>query len=97
MHTNHTKYIFENQGNETLKDVSKSGKERPWKDKKIDNVSYADILEVLKLKKAHNVRDCGNILGSVAKLKNEKGLGYRVLTPFHFVLNYQIVDAISFF
>ncbi|QIN27736.1 protein rep (plasmid) [Staphylococcus chromogenes] len=62
MHTNHTKYIFENQGNETLKDVSKSGKERPWKDKKIDNVSYADILEVLKLKKAHNVRDCGNIL-----------------------------------
>lgn len=62
MHTNHTKYIFENQGNETLKDVSKSGKERPWKDKKIENVNYADILEVLKLKKAHNVRDCGNIL-----------------------------------
>ena len=62
MHTNHTKYIFENQGNEILKDVSKSGKERPWKDKKIENVSYADILEVLKLKKAHNVRDCGNIL-----------------------------------
>lgn len=62
MQFNTTKYIDGNQGNETLKDVSKNGKERPWKEKKIDNVSYADILEILKLKKAHNVRDCGNIL-----------------------------------
>ncbi|WP_259338208.1 protein rep, partial [Staphylococcus simulans] len=52
----------ENQDVETLKDVSKSGKERPWREKKIDNVSYADILEILKIKKAHNVRECGNIL-----------------------------------
>nr|WP_172684413.1 protein rep [Staphylococcus simulans] len=36
--------------------------ERPWREKKIDNVSYADILEILKIKKAHNVRECGNIL-----------------------------------
>lgn len=62
MQFNTTKYIDGNQGNETLKDVSKNGRERPWKEKKIDNVSYADILEILKLKKAHNVRDCGNIL-----------------------------------
>ncbi|UXR32828.1 protein rep [Staphylococcus simulans] len=29
---------------------------------KIDNVSYADILEILKIKKAHNVKQCGNVL-----------------------------------
>ncbi len=63
MHTNHTKYVFENQDNETLKDVSKNVKERrPWREKKIDNVSYADILEILKIKKAHSVKQCGNVL-----------------------------------
>ncbi|AVO03418.1 hypothetical protein A9958_13365 (plasmid) [Staphylococcus simulans] len=62
MQFNTTRYIDENQDVETLKDISKSGKVRPWREKKIDNVSYADILEILKLKKAHNVRDCGNIL-----------------------------------
>ncbi len=62
MHTNHTKYVFENQDNAILKDVSKNGKERPWREKKIDNVSYADILEILKIKKAHNVKQCGNVL-----------------------------------
>ncbi|WP_460905523.1 protein rep, partial [Staphylococcus aureus] len=30
--------------------------------KKIDNVSYADILEILKIKKAYNVKQCGNVL-----------------------------------
>ncbi|HDP5921248.1 TPA: protein rep [Staphylococcus aureus] len=62
MHTNHTKYNFENQDNKILKDVSKNGKARPWREKKIDNVSYADILEILKIKKAHNVKQCGNVL-----------------------------------
>ncbi|RIN38687.1 protein rep, partial [Staphylococcus simulans] len=52
MQFNTTRYINENQDVETLKDVSKSGKERPWREKKIDNVSYADILEILKIKKA---------------------------------------------
>ena len=45
MQYNTTKYIDENQDNETLKDMTKSGKQRPWREKKIDNVSYADILE----------------------------------------------------
>ncbi|MFL4616627.1 protein rep [Staphylococcus aureus] len=62
MQYNTTKYIDENQDNETLKDVSKSGKTRPWREKKIDNVSYADVLEILKIKKAHNVKQCGNVL-----------------------------------
>ena len=62
MQDNHTKYIDENQDNETLKDMTKSGKQRPWREKKIDNVSYADILEILKIKKAFNVKQCGNVL-----------------------------------
>lgn len=62
MQDNHTKYIDGNQDNETLKDVTKSGKQRPWREKKIDNVSYADILEILKIKKAYNVKQCGNVL-----------------------------------
>src|SRR5699024_4754126 len=62
MHFYTTGYIDENQDNETLKDMTKSGKQRPWREKKIDNVSYADILEILKIKKAFNVKQCGNVL-----------------------------------
>src|SRR5699024_12854119 len=58
----HTKYIDENQDTETLKDIAKSGKQRPWRENKINNVSYADILEILKIKKAYNVKQSGNDL-----------------------------------
>ncbi|MFR0608802.1 protein rep [Limosilactobacillus balticus] len=48
---------------EILKDTSKySGKERPWRIKKLDNLTYAEYLEVLKFKKANRVKDCGNVL-----------------------------------
>ncbi len=56
MQYNTTRSIPENQDNKTLKDITKSGKQRPWREKKIDNVSYADILEILKIKKAYNVK-----------------------------------------
>lgn len=62
MQDNHTKFINENQDNETLKDLTKTGKVRPWKEKKIDNVSYSEILGILKVKKAHNVKQCGSVL-----------------------------------
>ena len=62
MQYNTTNCIDENQDNKTLKDMTKSGKQRPWREKKIDNVSYADILEILKIKKAFNVKQCGNVL-----------------------------------
>lgn len=45
-----------------LNDVSVSGYRRPWKEKKLDNLTYADYLEVLNFKKAHNVKDCGETL-----------------------------------
>src|SRR5699024_5288035 len=62
MQYNTTKCIDENQDNKTLKDLTKSGKQRPRREKKIDNVSDADILEILKIKKAFNVKQCGNVL-----------------------------------
>ncbi|HCY6622364.1 TPA: protein rep, partial [Staphylococcus aureus] len=34
MHFYTTRNIAENQDNETLKDMSKSGKQRPWREKK---------------------------------------------------------------
>ncbi|HCZ7178152.1 TPA: hypothetical protein O3O56_002842 [Staphylococcus aureus] len=40
MQDNHTKYIDGNQDNETLKDFTKSGKQRPWREKKIDNLRF---------------------------------------------------------
>ncbi|WP_192828450.1 hypothetical protein [Staphylococcus aureus] len=40
MQDNHTKYIDGNQDNETLKDVTKSGKQRPWREKKIDKLRF---------------------------------------------------------
>ncbi|MGW9991717.1 protein rep [Mammaliicoccus sp. JADD-157] len=62
MHFYTTRSVDENQDNETLKDITKSGKQRPWREKKLDNVGYADILEILKIKKAYNVKQCGNVL-----------------------------------
>ncbi|MGX0819336.1 plasmid rolling circle replication initiator protein Rep, partial [Staphylococcus saprophyticus] len=53
MHFYTTRSVDENQDNETLKDITKSGKQRPWREKKLDNVGYADILEILKIKKAY--------------------------------------------
>ena len=56
MHFYTTRSVDENQDNEILRDMTKSGKQRPWREKKIDNVNYADILEILKIKKAYNVK-----------------------------------------
>ncbi len=36
MQYNTTRSITENQDNKTLKDMTKSGKQRPWREKKID-------------------------------------------------------------
>jgi plasmid rolling circle replication initiator protein Rep len=39
MQYNTTRCIDGNQDNKTLKDMTKSGEQRPWREKKIDNVS----------------------------------------------------------
>lgn len=54
---------------DVLKDVDRNGKERPWRDRKAENILYSEYLEILKFKKAFNVRDCGNVL-TFAKTAN---------------------------
>ena len=43
-------------------DKTKTGKIRPWRERKIDSVSYSELLFILEFKKAERVRDCGVIL-----------------------------------
>lgn len=62
MHFYNTRENVENQETEILHDYTKSGKERPWRQKKLSNVSYAEILTMLQIKKAKNVRECGKVL-----------------------------------
>lgn len=62
MQINNTREIKENQDSKILNDVSNNGKVRPWKEKKLANVSYAEMLEILKIKKYERVRQCGEVL-----------------------------------
>lgn len=43
-------------------DKTKSGKVRPWREKKIANVDYFELLHILEFKKAERVKDCAEIL-----------------------------------
>lgn len=47
---------------EVFKDVTTNGKVRPWRERKIENVRYAEYLSILEFKRAHDVRGCGEIL-----------------------------------
>ena len=45
-----------------LKDKDNFGKARPWREKKLANLTYAEYLQMLAFKKSKNVKDCGNVL-----------------------------------
>ena len=49
-----------------LKDVTRTGKERPWRERKTENLTYAEYLAVLNFKKAKRVKECGEVLNFVA-------------------------------
>lgn len=49
-----------------LQDTTKSGKQRPWRERKIENVKYADYLEMLHYRKARRVKECGEVLRFIA-------------------------------
>lgn len=61
MHNQDNKKQQENQALQ-LKDINQFGKVQPWKEKKMSNAYYADILELLEFKKAYNVKECGKYL-----------------------------------
>lgn len=58
-------------GDEILVDKAKNGKIRPWKEKKLANLTYAEYLQILEIKKAFRVKKCGNLLTFT---KSEDGL-----------------------
>lgn len=45
-----------------FEDVAASGKKRPWREKKLQSLYYADVLEMLKIKAAYRVKGCGEHL-----------------------------------
>jgi len=45
-----------------LVDKTSTGKIRPWREKKIANIDYWQLLHILEFKKAERVRDCAEVL-----------------------------------
>src|SRR5690625_7405833 len=45
-----------------LVDKTQSGKVIPWREKKIDNVRYWELLHILEFNKAERVKDCAEVL-----------------------------------
>jgi len=45
-----------------FKDVTANGKERPWRERKTENVRYAEYLSILEFKRVHDIKNCGETL-----------------------------------
>src|SRR5690625_7372371 len=63
--------IYSDDKSSVLVDKTKKGKTRPWREKKIANIGYFELLHILEMKKAERVGECANILEF--KQKQEKG------------------------
>ncbi len=65
-----------------LVDRSQSGKVRPWREHKLENLQYGDYLQILHYKKAHRVKECGEVLRFVedknGTTKNWLRLGFAI-------------------
>src|SRR5699024_12337378 len=70
--------INSDEKSSVLIDKTKSGKIRPWREKKMANVDYFELLHILEFKKAERVKDCAEVLEyKVSYETGEKQL-YRV-------------------
>lgn len=45
-----------------FEDKTENGKVRPWRERKIENVRYAEYLSILEFKRAHDIKNCGETL-----------------------------------
>lgn len=48
--------------NQEFKDISKTGKDRKWKERKLQNIEYAKRLEILGYKAFANAYQCAEVL-----------------------------------
>ena len=53
---------MKNNGESILEDKTKDGKVRPWKEKKLGNVAYYELLHILGFRKAERVGGCAEVL-----------------------------------
>src|SRR5699024_5971840 len=54
--------INSDEKSSVLIDKTKSGKIRPWGEKKTANVDYFELLHIIEFKKAERVKDCAEVL-----------------------------------
>src|SRR5699024_12516626 len=74
----HNNSIYSSQKSSILVDKPKSGKVRPWREKKIANVGDFELLHVLELKKSERVKDCANVLEIKKNIETGERKSYRV-------------------
>src|SRR5699024_12370172 len=55
-----------------------SGKIRPWREKKMANVDYFELLHILEFKKAERVKDCAEVLEYKVSYETGEKTLYRV-------------------
>src|SRR5699024_4123335 len=70
--------IYSDEKSRVLVDKTKSGKVRPWREKKIANVDYFELLHILEFKKAERVKDCAEILEYKQNRETGESKWYRV-------------------
>src|SRR5690625_6534123 len=67
--------IYSEEKSSLLVDKTKNGKVRPWREKKIANVDYFELLHILEFKKSERVKACAEIL----EFKESRETGERKL------------------
>src|SRR5690625_363628 len=67
--------IYSDEKSRVLVDKTKSGKVRPWREKKIANVDYFELLHILEFRKSERVKVCAEIL----EFKESRETGERKL------------------
>src|SRR5699024_5436816 len=70
--------IYSDEKSRVLVDKTKSGKVRPWREKKIANVDYFELLDILEFKRAERVKDCAEILENKQNRETGERKVYRV-------------------
>src|SRR5699024_9022874 len=71
--------INSDEKSSVLIDKTKSGKIRPWREKKMANVDYFELLHILEFKKAERVKDCAEVLEYKVSYETGEKTLYRVL------------------
>src|SRR5699024_12868284 len=70
--------INSDEKSSVLIDKTKSGKIRPWREKKMANVDYFELLHILEFKKAERVKDCAEVLEYKESYEKGEQTLYRV-------------------